>query len=464
MSTWGLNDAHRLRPMPLTVSVHPSDPFLYIERQSRQLQNDLQELLDSQSRALTARQSLATREATPSTRSSTPTPSQTVSRNPTLPLPVRQPRKREPSLRNARRGILRSIHNLLSLKEEEHDILDSEIHARKDALQMVKSFMDKRAGLEKSISTMQADSQKKRVDTLSNELHCLEGEIKDTESRLAEMKIRYQHMADEISQLQNAVDAKLSSYEAALSLVNTDAKRYLKKPPIPPLNISSAPTTFFSLKPDRRTLEMAEEHWTLEISALEKRSEAASQEIEALQDGGHIWNDTVTTITDVETQLRNTLNRLQGKGSLTEPIDPEKARETDLSLIQKELDVTIQKLESHLRLAEEKNWTLLICGIGAELEAFVEAKAIFSSTFGYPHQAPGGDHGGTMVGDVPDDLLRSPTSSRGGSPSPIIHKSIDTTDQATTCPNTPPLPGKKDTASHSDYDDEPDPAWLLSPA
>ncbi|KAK2855547.1 hypothetical protein FQN49_005081, partial [Arthroderma sp. PD_2] len=269
MSTWGFGDSQRLRSIPLAASVHPSDPFIYIERQSRQLQSDLQELLDSQSRALSARRPLASREDTPSTRSSTPTPSHTMSRKSMLPVPVRQPRKKATSLKSARRGILRSIHNLLSLKEEEHDVLNSEVATRQEALKLVKSFMDKRVGLEKSISGMQSDKQKKRVDTLSNELRTLEDDIRDTETRLAGMRVRHRHMADEISQLQNSVDARLSSYEAALSLVNSDAKQYLKIPPIPPLRIVPSSTAFFSLNPDRRSLEMAEEHWTQEISALQ---------------------------------------------------------------------------------------------------------------------------------------------------------------------------------------------------
>ncbi|KAF3480904.1 Atg28p [Arthroderma uncinatum] len=461
MSTWGFSESQRLRSIPLAAPVNPTDPFIYIERQSKQLQSDLQELLDSQSRALSARQPLTSREDTPSTRSSTPTPSHIASHRSTLPVPVRQPRKKETSLRNARRGILRSIHNLLSLKEEEHDILNAEVYTRREALKVVESFIDKRAGLERSISGMQADKQKKRVDTLSNELHGLEDEIRETETRLAEMKVRHRHMVNELSQLQNSVDAKLSSYEAALSLVNSDAKRYLKTPPIPPLQIAPSSTTFFSLNPDRRTLEMAEEHWTQEISALQKRNLTTNQEIEALKEGGRIWNDTVITITTFEKRLRNTVNRLQGKGPLFESIGPQEARETDVALILKELDATIQSLECSLQLAEEKNWTLLICGIGAELEAFVEAKAMFSSTFGGHDDALDEDHGGTMVGEVPEDLLRSPTPSRVGSPSPEICQSTVPANQATACPKDSPSTKVKDTAPESD-DDEPDPAWLLS--
>ncbi|KAK2850673.1 hypothetical protein FQN49_005433, partial [Arthroderma sp. PD_2] len=150
-----------------------------------------------------------------------------------------------------------------------------------------------------------------------------------------------------------------------------------------------------------------------------------------------------------------------GNGPLFESVGLE-ARETDVALILKELDATIQKLENDLQLAEEKNWTLLICGIGAELEAFVLAKAMFSSTFSGHDNAQDDDHGGTMIGEVPDDLLRSPTPSRAGSPSPEIHQPAGTTDQANICPKTPPLAKDKDGLPESE-DDEPDPAWLLSP-
>ena len=152
MSIWPSANPKVLRPIPLSVCNIPSEPLIHIERQSRQLQSELQELLDAQSRILIVRQPLDSPTNTPSTRSSTPTTSHTSGRKQTMPIPVRQPRKKPPTLRNVRQGILRSIHLLLCLKEEERDIFTSEMYARKDAIDKVKTFMEKQAGLEKHLS------------------------------------------------------------------------------------------------------------------------------------------------------------------------------------------------------------------------------------------------------------------------------------------------------------------------
>ncbi|EFR05407.1 Atg28p [Nannizzia gypsea CBS 118893] len=480
MSLWPTANSKVLRPIPFSVSHNPSEPLIHIERQSRQLQSELQELLDSQSRILTVREPLVSPPNTSSTRSSTPTTSHTVGLKQSMPIPVRQPRKKAPTLRNVRQGILRSIHHLLCLKEEERDIVNSEIYARKDALDRVKTFMDKRAGLEKYISRIRAGNQQKHVGMLSNELRGLEEEIKEVESRLAELKARRRHMMDEITQLQNSVDAKLSSYEGALSLVKKDSEQFLKMPPIPPLYSNLVPTPFFSLNPGRRTLEMAEEHWSQELSSLEKRSLTTDHEIEALEEGGRIWNETVTLVTETEATLRNTLNQLRREGGTFEPAEKTLAERTEPSEIQKALTAALQKLDKYLQLAEEKKWSLLICSIGAEREAFKEARIRISNMFGHPQQALEDEREGTMVGEVPDDLLTSPTLSGKGSLSPDVHQPpepepglepelgpaqkeepeqpVDTTDGVSACPATPPA-----SCGKSDDDDEPDPTWLLSP-
>ena len=39
-------------------------------------------------------------------------------------------------------------------------------------------------------------------------------------------------------------------------------------------------------------------------------------------------------------------------------------------------------------MAESKHWNLLICAIGAELEAFIEAQALLKETIGLPEPTP----------------------------------------------------------------------------
>src|SRR5215471_16476124 len=116
----------QLMPMPVDASVHFQDPFLYIDRQSRQLQRDFQILLDAQSAGLSAGFSGPTQDDILSNGSSTPTPSLLSSPRSAVTIPVRQPLKKKIGLRSARRGILKSMNDILSIKEQELRIISSE--------------------------------------------------------------------------------------------------------------------------------------------------------------------------------------------------------------------------------------------------------------------------------------------------------------------------------------------------
>ncbi|OAX84602.1 hypothetical protein ACJ72_01029 [Emergomyces africanus] len=92
------NSQKRLIPVPSDIAVRHYDSFLHIERQSRQLQRDLQTLLDAQSAGLAAGLSGSAGDGSTTNGSLTPTPTQLGSspRN-TLTIPVRQPSEEEGS-------------------------------------------------------------------------------------------------------------------------------------------------------------------------------------------------------------------------------------------------------------------------------------------------------------------------------------------------------------------------------
>ncbi|PGH10315.1 hypothetical protein GX51_00072 [Blastomyces parvus] len=459
MSTLLPYDSGQIRSIPPEVAVHPYDGFLHIERQSRQLQRDLQTLLDAQSAGLAAGLSGSAGDDTTSNGSLTPTPALSQfgsSPRNVITIPVRQPPKKQIGLRSSRRGILRTMHTLLSLKEEERRLIDSELKNRRLAVKQVDSFVSKQSGLEKAIAEIQMNDGSLRAENLMREARTLETDIRDLESKLLQMKSRHRHILNEVSQIQNSVDAQLSSYKASLALVQTDVSNYLRSPPTRPLAPPSAtPPPFYALNPKRRTLEMAKEQWIVEQGELRSKRRKVDLEIEALREGGGVWQKAVSDISNFEKLLREEMRSLQ-QGSQILQLRGGGPSITHGQAVLDELDNTTSQLETSLQLAEQKNWNLLICCIGAELETFREARRLLLETFPALGTANGKDaglsKGTTEVGlNSQEDTSAAASGKVEDSKSPPLAE--NTTVQL---PRSPVL------SSRSEDDDEPDPAWLLS--
>ncbi|KKZ64346.1 hypothetical protein EMCG_09662 [[Emmonsia] crescens] len=452
------NSQKRLIPVPPDVAVHQYDSFLHIERQSRQLQHDLQTLLDAQSAGLAAGLSGSAGDDTTSNGSLTPTPTQLGSspRN-ALIIPVRQPPKKRIGLRGARRGILKTMHTLLSLKEEERRLIDSELKKRRSAVKEVDNFVSKQSGLEKAIAEIQTKEGSLRVENLMREASTLETDIRELESKLLQMKARHRHILNEVSQIQNSVDAQLSSYKASLALVQTDVSKYLRSPPIRPLVPPSAtPPPFYALNPKRRTLDMAKEQWVIEQSELRSRRRKIDLEIGALREGGGVWQKVVSDISSFEKLLRQEMQNLQLGSRLLEPQDGGDSSIAHGQIVLNDLDDTATQLETSLQLAEQKNWNLLICCIGAELEAFREAKRLLLEALPALKEANGM---GAGLSKETTALSLSPQEDT----SAVALGKIEGSNEPPSAENTTTQPPHSPVrSSRSEEDDEPDPAWLLS--
>lgn len=464
-------------PLHISLPLHHSNPFLYIDRQARQLQDDLQSLLDAQSAGLTAGLQASSRDdasVSSTAGSSTPTPSQysTISQQKkkySLTVPVRQPPQRKVGLKSARRGILRSMHKLLSLKEEEQRIIGSELNGRREVLREVDHFMSKQKGLTKFITEIEHDDSAGRIAELGQQSKELEDDIREMELRLMEMRSRHRQMLSEMSELQNSVDSKLSSYKESLSLLDKDVLRYLKSPPIQPLPASGESTpTFYALNPKRRTLEMANEHWANEQVELRKRKRRVDLDINALKEGGSVWNKTMTVVTEFEKALAGIMQQSMVLLSSPSETAPSGVNKANVAEILAQLDDTTKQLEALLQIAEDKNWNLLICCIGAELEAFRQAKPLLLSILppgeDEDEDAKERDDNDISDNDVPSEFLAgSPDDDR-----PVVPPEANAREQSAspvpsfTDKTKSPSPGVVHTQPVGGDEDEPDPAWLLS--
>lgn len=442
----------RLPPVPAAASMYHHDPLLHLGRQTNHIQQNLQVLIDAQSEGLLS----GLGQSGPGgdlDDSFTPTSSITGRSQSPSTVPARQPPVKKISLRAARRGIFQSIFDLLKLREEEREVLLSQANERSNALREIAGFTSRRGGLEEAISTLQRDRESQRAKQLQEEARTLETDIHELETRLYEMKARHKHLVSEISNISNSVDAKLSSYTESLSLLQSDIRNYLRDPPIQPSSHRAAESTFYSLNPKRRTLEMAQEHWQQEQERLQKRQQAVEAEIIALEEGGGVWKQVMSDVSDFEKRLRVHMRRyVQLEAQEQSGAQVREPKEQLALSVAEDLEQTTQRLESQLEHAEDKDWKLLVCCIAAELEALREARGMLLPAFGLPvesdaavaqssspdHETPE-EHGNTQAEtlgnddpDPPADLLKDGDAHHA-----------DT-----------------DNASRSE-DDEPDPAWLL---
>jgi predicted nucleic acid-binding Zn-ribbon protein len=267
---------------------------------------------------------------------------------------------------------------LTDLKLQEARVLEDEVLQRDDVLSAVQSFERKSAGLQGHIRDIESEDTTRRVNELKGEEKTLDHEIHELETRLYEMKARQRHLLREIDGLNNSVQSKLSSYKSALVLADKDIKNFLARPPLQSTNHTAAAAGIWSLPRERRTLEMAKEHYTDEQHALRTRLSTVEEEKNALEDGAAVWEEVVQEVSSVEKALREEMQLI--RPPLLDSDSAKPAAEGMRNILQI-MQRARSRIESRLDLAEAKNWKLLVCCIGAELEALVEGQGVLEGAF-----------------------------------------------------------------------------------
>jgi len=403
------------------------------------------------------------------------------------------------------------MREFAALKEEEDGYIRVQVQEREDALSRVEAFMSKRDGIESEITVISSESSAQSVGHLRAEAERLDIQIRELENRLFEMKARHRHLIDEAQQVENSVESKLSSYNASLELLDKEIKQFLARPPIshPGSGIAPDPAngtldtgSFYVLTPKRRTLQMANDHWREEREELNRRRKDMGRERRALEDGGRVWRKVMNEVQTFEKDLKAQMQKLFISST------SQQQRDEGMTTLLSKMDKTMGFLESRLQEAEEKDWKLLICCIGAELEAFREGKEMLTDVSGLGHlNAQGKQEDGliadgdnaTVVSPAPvdfltDTLLRHPEASPDeeatthhdyeyGTGSAILNKARSTRDtsvngqdrndellperareergtSAGTATGTPPL--FTDSRSSESENDDPGPDFLIS--
>ncbi|RFU24327.1 hypothetical protein B7463_g12015, partial [Scytalidium lignicola] len=371
------------------------DPLVGLERRGKALEKELQVLLDAQSAGLVqglGGDPVRDRDGMSDAGSSTPT-SRSRSRrhvdgavgssmgdddhagNGSGVTPVRQPKKKALGLRGARRGLLRDMRELVEVKNEESSVLRREIERRDDVLERLKGWEERIEGFKKELSgTGKASkgevSERSEIEDLEREERAVDAEIRDLEDRLSQMKARKNWLVERISARVNRRDARLSSYQFALKETESEVKEFLTRPPLTPSVVMGEEEGFMALPTSRRTLEMAREWWEKEVTVLEQRREGVEKERQALEEGAKVWDQSIRIVMEFEDELGKQM-QMSMVGRVAQEPSPKMLRQQV-----ENMGNVIEQLQSNVRLAEDKGWNLLICALGAELEAFKEGEGI----------------------------------------------------------------------------------------
>jgi hypothetical protein len=281
------------------------------------------------------------------------------------------------------------------LKEEELKVLNEQGRRREQAIRKVIVLEDKKAGLNNQIAEIKNEEGAQLANSIKVEAENLESEIKRLEDELAEKKARHRHLISQASQRENSVQSKLSSFETSMKILDSEIKGFLKQPPIEQSLLvgddEAVPAgDFYALNPKRRTLDLAKDHWQGEGAMLRDRKKDVTAEMTALREGSEMWRDILTAISGFEKWLRKQTNEL----SRILPDEP-----NDMSSALTRIDSMINMLEQRNQLAEERGWNLLVCAIGAELEAYRGGKALLSRSLGLASEN-GEDSQGTLESEL----------------------------------------------------------------
>ncbi|GAB7338368.1 hypothetical protein MBLNU457_4668t1 [Dothideomycetes sp. NU457] len=344
------------------------------QRRQKQIEADLQLLLDAQSEGLIAGlegESVAEggallENSTLTVRShclSSPSPS---SNGP--------PKKMD--LLRARRGLYVKIRQLAMLKAEERTGLDEEVEQCTATVNQLRSWDERRVVLQDRRTKLQEGQHQQKAREIREEANHMQQEIDDIEARLAKMKRLQSQLRKNADMVENSLQAKMSTCERDLADLEREIKDF--EPESGPSQLNSINDTSGSdrtgIHPvQKKKLEQALDIWSAKRDAVLESQAQMQTETEALEEGAVVWKDVVKEVTQFERGLREDMADLNSHDSGRENA------QSHMRNILAKMDQAIMSFESKYKLAETRNWKLLIAAIGAELHAFQKGKQVLEA-------------------------------------------------------------------------------------
>ncbi|RPA97239.1 hypothetical protein L873DRAFT_1810052, partial [Choiromyces venosus 120613-1] len=168
--------------------------------------------------------------------------------------------------------------------------------------------------------------------------------------RLSKLEDHHAALKYKLEELDSTVSSKTSSYQSSLVTVKQRTANFLATHRFP------SPTT-------------AIESWTLEREALLAKKDQAKVERDALVEGMVLWDETLSLVYSFEEKLGLLISSRRSGGDINRDI-------------MQRLEDIVEALEQKLESADNKGWKLLVCCIGAELEAYKEAEEVMKRSLG----------------------------------------------------------------------------------
>lgn len=387
-----------------------------LQRREQTLELDIQQLLDFQAEGLVAgsqpeaKASSDIHGAYSDTGSSTPTGtfySTVTSRSQMLKslymppqstsngdlIPVRQPAEgRPPGLRAARSGLRKAMESFVELRREERKHIMRAMEERRAALHQLESLSTRRFHIQSELEAFDVDGEEplgRELRELKAKYASVDKDIKALEDKLVGLRNQRRWLEAKMKDVEGKREAGLSGYRGALGVVDSEVSLLVRQPPVLPLDqglhdqsfdtmneSQSRGGEFLSLVPEHRTPDMAKSWWEAEMATLKRRIERVDADQKALEEGIAVWNGIVAIISRFENEFRDFMRAdrasplsamsIKGKENVTAEVEVIQKQLTDMRNI-------LIDLEHAMNLAESNGWNLLICAIGAELEAFREA-------------------------------------------------------------------------------------------
>lgn len=394
-----------------------------LRRRERNLEDDIQQLLDFQAAGLVSGSQVdetsssgnhdnysdagdstpaGTFFPTATSRSQVPkslylTPRSTTDGN---VIPVRQPaRTRPPGLRTIRNGLRTAIESLKELRREECEHIATAIRERKLALQELHNLGTRRLAIQSELTASDNDGEEplaRELRELGQRHIFVDQEIGRLEEQLTGLRKQRRWLQDQMSHVRGQREANLSGYRGALRDVDSELSNLMRRPPVLPLDpaihgegdetlrrdlASAGGPEFLSLTPERRSPEMAKSWWEAELAVLEKRAIHVNEDLRALEGGSALWKDVLALVSNFESDLRRAM-RGGAPSQLDSSSKGKEKADTEEDLIRNQaasMGNILRQLEQAMEVAESNRWNLLICAIGAELEAFKEAHDVLTT-------------------------------------------------------------------------------------
>ncbi|KAL7266913.1 hypothetical protein RUND412_010520 [Rhizina undulata] len=306
-------------------------PLHVLQQQTQNLTTECQTLLDAQSNALMHASG------------SFPGPDKSSTKS-----------KRHISLEEARNGITKAMDALADVKSAEENAYASQVAERDGMIRTLMSWGQNREVMEREIKKIEEGKDGRQVMELRAEKIGVEHQINHLRQQLHKLEMKHASLTSSLSILESTVASRTSSWNTSIQSLKQKTSNFLATHRQP-------------------TPQSAIEVWTLEKEALNDKEKRARNEAEALRDGIVVWEDVLMLVENFEENLRSQL-------SLSSPGSPSQRSQKEKVLAG--IEEVISKVNHKLRIAEDKDWKLLVCAIGTELQAFKEARAMMRRSLG----------------------------------------------------------------------------------